>query len=239
MITLHGYTFDRLHQLARSSASNNYTLAADYIDLYAAAHGAMIDLLLSAEQAPSEYDLRYVGKAAIWQLVRDHRQTYGYRDREWGNGIGSAPRFNAFWSDWLSVAPSHETRIVERVALFQVLQRLKSIHQAAIVSLAVCDGDRDAAAAALRIKLGAFNFRLQSARAAAVALWHEHETPHRNPLSRPDHRRHRGDVAPCGSIGAAHRHRDRKERLCGLCAPVEAEYDRERKGRYAAARSAA
>lgn len=231
MITLHGFTLDRINQLARSSASNNYTMAADYIDLYAAAHGAMIDLLLTADEAPTEYDLRYAGKAAIWQLVKDHRQTYGYRDREWDNGLGSAPRFNAYWSDWLGVKPSHEGKVVERIALFQILQRLNPTYRVALVALAVCDGDRDAAATALRISRKAFDFRLQTARRDAIALWHQGETPHRVHLHRTDRRRHRGEVAPCGTIGAVFRHRARKEQLCELCAPVEVAYDRERKAR--------
>lgn len=231
MITLHGYTLDQIHGLARSSAGNNFTWAADYIDLYAAAHGAMIDLLLAAEAAPEVYDLARAGKAAIWNLVKDHRQTYGYRDREWTNGIGSAPHFNAFWSDWLTVAPSHENRVVERIALHQILTRIKPIHQAALVALAVCDGDRDAAASALHLNLGAFNARLQGARKEVIALWHQGETPCRVHLRRLDRRRHRGEVAPCGTTAAVFRHRSRKEQLCELCAPVEVAYDRERKAR--------
>jgi len=108
---------------------------------------------------------------------------------------------------------------------------MRPIDQEALVVLAVCDGDRDTAAAAFGIKRNAYDVRLQTARARAINMWHEHETPHRVHLSRPDRRRHRGDVAPCGSIGAVFRHRARKERLCELCAPVEADYDRGRKAR--------
>lgn len=231
MITLHGHSWDRIHQFARSSAANNYTHAADYVDLYAAAHGAMIDLLLTADEPPTEYDLRYAGKAAIWQLVKDHRQTYGYRDREWANGLGSAPKFNAYWSDWLSVMPSHEGQIVERTALYQILRRMNPTYRVAIVALAACDGDRDAAAAALRISRKAFDMRLLVARRDAIALWHQGETPNRTHLRRTDRRRHRGEVAPCGTTAAMHRHRNHKEPLCELCAPIGLAYERDRKKR--------
>ena len=237
MITLHGFTLDRVHDLARSSASSNFTAAVDYMDLYVAAHGAMIDMLLTADAPPTEYDLRYAGKAAIWQLVRDHRHTYGYRDREWDNGVGSAPKFAAYWADLLGVTASHETKVVERVALFQILDIMRPTYRVALIALAVCDGDRDAAAEALRINRRAFDARLQTARRDAIALWHQGETPSRTHLRRPDRRRHRGEVAPCGTRAAAYRHRNRREPLCELCAPVEAAYDRDRKARAKAAKT--
>lgn len=230
MITVHGYGLDRIHQLARSTASSNYAAVADYRDLHAAAHGAMIDLLLAADQPPTELDLRYAGGDGIRDLIRAQRQTYGYRNREADNGVASAPRFNAYWSDWLTVTPSHETKVTERIALFQILYQMNPTYRAALIALAVCDGDRGAAAAALRLRRGTFDLRLNIARQRAARLWHQGETPHRTHRARPDHCRS-SRVAPCGTTAAMHRHRNHKEPLCELCAPVGLAYERDRKAR--------
>lgn len=225
----HGYTLDDLDRLARSAAGSNYTMAADYRDLYHAAWSAIVDLLIETDERPEPYDLARVGKAAIWQLVRDHRQTYGYRDREWDNGIGSAPRFAMFWYAPFDHGP--ESAVVERTAVPQILAALTERQRQALTAVAAVDGDRTRAAAALGINEKALDHQLRMARRACLALWLEGETPRQVTLRRLDYRRHRGEVAPCGTRAAMFRHRDRKERLCEACAPVEVEYDRERKAR--------
>lgn len=230
LLLKHGYTLADLHRMARMSAGTNRTMAADHRDLLDTAWSAIAEAIYAADVWPSEHSLLEIGKGAIWALVRDHRQTYGYRDREWDAGLGSAVRFATYWLN-PTVVPSPEEPIVERVALPRILAALTERQREVLATVAAWGGDRVEAAAALGIDEKALNHQLRMARRTCLALWLEHETPHQAPRRRLDRRNHRGEVAPCGTIGAVFRHRDRREQLCEACAPVEVEYDRERKGR--------
>lgn len=225
----HGYTLADLHRMARMSAVANHTMAADHRDLLDTAWSAIAEAIYTAETWPSEHDLLRVGKGAIWALVKDHRQTYGYRDREWDAGLGSAPRFAAYWLSTVTQSP--EDHIVERAALPQILATLPESQREAVAAFAAWDGDRPKAALALAINEKAFDRRLLMARRACLALWLEGETPRRVLKRHPDRRNHRGELAPHGTSAAMHRHRDRREHPCEACAPVGTAYDRERKAR--------
>jgi DNA-directed RNA polymerase specialized sigma24 family protein len=227
----HGYTLADIEQLAKSAAANNHTMAADHRDLHYAAWSAIIDLLYANDTPPSRHDLAYAGKAAIWQLVRDHRRTYGYADRDWYNGLGSAPRFASYWHQ-PAEAP-HEERYVEETAVRQIFATLTDRQREVLLAAAAHDGDYVAAAEALKMPRGSYSTWLSLARRAVAEAWHAPETPHR-PAGRPgtfNRRKHRGEVAPCGTLSAVHRHRGRKEPLCELCAPIGTAYERERKAR--------
>jgi DNA-directed RNA polymerase specialized sigma24 family protein len=227
----HGYTLADLDVLAKSAAANNHTMAADHRDLYHAAWSAIVDLLYASEYPPARHDLAREGKAAIWRLVRDHRQTYGYHERDWYNGIGSGPRFATYWHQ-PAEAP-YEERFTDHLAVGQVFAALPARLQQVLLAAAAHDGDYIAAATALDMPPGSYRTWLSQARRAAAALWHAPEHPYRPSGRRGtfNRRRHRGEVAPCGTLSAAWRHRDRGERLCELCAPVESEHDRQRRKR--------
>jgi len=233
----HGYTLADLHRMARMSAAANRTYAADVRDLLDAAWSAIAEAIYVADIWPSEHSLLQVGKGAIWALVKDHRQTYGYRDREWDAGLGSAPRFCAYWLG-TRVTAGPEERVVERHALPPILAALPESQREALAAVAAWNGDRPAAAVALGLKERTLDRRLLLARRTCLALWLEGETPRRVPNRRLDRRNHRGEVAPCGTVAAVFRHRDRRESLCELCAPIEVQYDRERKTRRRKARTA-
>ncbi|MEV5819255.1 hypothetical protein AB0L22_08780 [Micromonospora haikouensis] len=257
----HGYTLADLHRLARQSAGTNRSMAADHRDLLDTAWSAIAEAIYTAEHWPSEHALLTAGRAAIWRIANSHRTTYGYRNREWDADLASAPRFCAYWLG-ARVTASPEESIVERVALPAVMAALGEPYRAAIVALAThqgtadaralsgedcghCGGpwadhtDRDAATCSLGLTRAAFNRRLQVARRTCLQLWLEHETPHKVPMRHPDRRNDSRPVQPCGTPAAARRHRDRKETLCALCAPVERAYDRDRKARRRQALEAA
>jgi DNA-directed RNA polymerase specialized sigma24 family protein len=224
----HGYTLADLHRLARASASSNRTTAADYRDLIDTAWDAITELLFTATDPPTEHDLLTEGKAAIWRLVKDHRQTYGYRDRQWDAGLASAPNFVKFWHTPQDHGP--EEPVVERLAVPQILSALAERERAVLVAVAAARDDYCLAAKALGWSEKLVHYWLGRARRRCADLWHQGEIPHRQ-RGTLNRRRHRGEVAPCGTMSAAFRHRSRKERLCELCAPLEAEYDRERHAR--------
>jgi DNA-directed RNA polymerase specialized sigma24 family protein len=221
-----GYTLAEVQRFAQSAAANNHTMAADHRDLVHAAWSAIVDLLYTAQEPPSRHDLATEGRKGIWQLVRDHRQTYGYRDRDPYNGIGSAPHFAAYWQ--MPAEPSHEERFIEQVAVRQVFNALTDRQREVILAAVAHDGDYLAAAESLGMSRGSFTACLSQARRAAAAWWHAPETPHRG-SGTFNRRKHRGEVAPCGTVSAVHRHQARGERMCDLCAPIRTKYDQERR----------
>jgi DNA-directed RNA polymerase specialized sigma24 family protein len=149
----HGYTLADLDVLAKSAAANNHTMAADHRDLYHAAWSAIVDLLYASEYPPARHDLAREGKAAIWRLVRDHRQTYGYHDRDWYNGIGfRSPRFATYWHQ-PAEAP-YEERFTDHLAVGQVFAALPARLQQVLLAAAAHDGDYIAAATALDMPPG-------------------------------------------------------------------------------------
>jgi DNA-directed RNA polymerase specialized sigma24 family protein len=227
----HGYTLAEVRRLAHAAAANNHTMAADHRDLVHAAWSAIIDLLYTATEPPTRHDLATEGRKGIWQLVRDHRQTYGYRDRDPYNGIGSAPHFAAYWQ--MPAEAPHEERFVEQVAVWQVFNVLTDRQREVLLAAAAHDGDYHAAAESLGMSRGSYTAWLSQARRAASAWWHTPETPYRAPGRRGTFNRrvHRGEVAPCGTLPAVHRHKARGERMCELCAPIRTVYDRERRNR--------
>lgn len=227
----HGYTLADLDELTTAALRHDRSLAMNYRDRRDIAWSAIAEALYAAEVWPRRESLVQVGWQAIYAEVRKSRQEHGYRGREWDAGHGSAPHFAAYWFLQATVTRSHEERVVERAALPAILSALTDGQRQVLGALAAFDGDRSAAAAALGCTEKALNQQLLLARRTCLALWLEHETPRRVPLRRLDARRHRREVAPCGTSGGVRRHRTNRESLCELCAPVGREYDKTRKAK--------
>ncbi|MFV2094848.1 hypothetical protein ACFHW1_05065 [Micromonospora sp. LOL_014] len=232
VVLAHGFRLSDLHRMARQSAATNRTMAADHRDLLDTAWSAIALELYTADTPPSEHDLLAVGKGAIWAMTKQHRQAYGYRDREAAAGMGSAPRWATYWWDFGRPTPSPEPSVVERLTLPRLLAALRAPYRDAIAALAAHDGDREAAAAALGISMAAMQRRIHVARARCLALWLEGETPARRVKAQPDRKRSSTPLAPCGTPAAARRHRARRETLCPECLTAETAA---RKARRAAA----
>lgn len=224
-VVCHGYTLADLDSLARVAARNNHTMAADHSDLYHAAWSAIVDALIEAETPPPRHELARLGKGAIWQLARDQRQTYGYRDRDPYAGIGSAPRFAAYWTP--GTAPSPEDKIVDRVAVTQIWSALTDRDRLMLAAAAACDSDYHAAAAMQSMPVSSYRSYLSTARRAVVSLWLEGETPHRvrGSLNR---RLDRIVGGPCGTLASARRHVRNRDH-CPVCAPLLAAHESARR----------
>lgn len=214
-----GYQLGDLHRLSRVAAAANRHMAADHQDLIDAAWSAMAERLYAGDTPPTDRDLAIAGQNAIRAIAQDHRQTYGYRNRAWDAGLGSAPRFVTYWQDH-RVTPSHEDGIVERLTAPQLVAALTPHQRSVIGAVAAHNGDRQAAADALGCTEHALSMQLRRARRAALALWLEHETPARPPRRRLDNRPVIGG-APCGTESAASRHRRRREPLDDACRQAE------------------
>ena len=223
-----GYGFEDLWSIARNSASANRFLGHDHVDLIQAAFDALVDALLDAEDEPSPRDLYAAGKTGIQQLVRGHRQAYGFKDRDGFNGVGSAPMFARYWAPVHHESP-FEDRVVESIATEQILDVLSYRDRSVLVALAV-RGGYPAASESLGMPAGSYNAYISRARRAYFDLWHEGETP-RKQTGYFAKRNHRVERQPCGTYAALRRHRKNKEPIDEACRLAGREYEQARKSR--------
>lgn len=122
------------------------------------------------------------GWQAIYRHVRDGIRQRGYTDsRDWSEDAPNRPRFLMFWGS--GVTPSHEDRVVERIATHQVLDLLNGPYRDAVLALAAHE-DYMRAAEALGINYGAFVARIGVARKRVDAAWYGGETPPRRKTDR-------------------------------------------------------
>lgn len=173
----HGYTLSDLHQMTAAAVKADRLLAMDYRQRWDIAWSAIATALYEAEHWPRREFLVQEGWKAIYRHIRDGLRQRGYSDeREWSSADPTMPRFVQFWG--AGVTPSHEDRIVERLATVQVLPKVGDVYRDAITALAA-HGDYHAAAEALGISYTALTVRLSTGRRQFLRHWHEGETPHR------------------------------------------------------------
>jgi hypothetical protein len=130
-----GWTLQEIHTLARTAALANKWLVSDFTIRYEAAWDGIIDALLQAEARPEAHDLARAGKGAVSRgLLKDFCHTYGVADRDLCAGVGSAPRFAAYWLD--PGCESAQDQLTERIALRQVLAALGERHAEVLTALA-------------------------------------------------------------------------------------------------------
>lgn len=173
----HGYTLAQVQQMAKAAVNMAGAYASDYLDRLDAAYGAIVIHLYEAPHWPTRHQLQQAGATAVSRMVETELRQRGYRRGNGYNGAGSAPRFAAYWGGHL-VHPSPENRIVERVAVGQVLPALFPREMAALTALAATD-DYQAGADLLGVTYSTFCDNVRRARLRIFALWHEGETPRR------------------------------------------------------------
>lgn len=169
----YGYTLAALHRLARLAALGVGARAADFQGRYDTAYSAIAEHLYTAEHPPREHNLITVGRAAILDEEREAARSHGQIRAD-----ESAPRFVVYWEWAARTTPSPETRVVERVAISQILATLPPTQYASVQARAAFP-DQRAAAAALGVNVKNFCSNLRYARTKSLALWHEGETPSR------------------------------------------------------------
>lgn len=216
-----------LDDIAKRAARSNWFNGADYTDLYHSAWSAVIDLYYTRDTTPTRHELATEARAGIWRFARDQRRTYGYLDRDPWNGLGSAPRFAAYWGTTSTPHSPFEDRVLEELALAAVWPRLSDRDRQVLTAQATHEDNR-AAAAALGYATGSYSVYLAQARRAFLALWHDWETPRRitGYISR---RNHQVTLQPCGTHAAWRRHKKNREPVDEACAAASREYDRIRK----------
>lgn len=167
-----GWTLTTLDRLARSVVSNNRTWwpAGDREDLYAAAWHGIVEHLYSTDTVPSRNDLMEAGRRALTTDVKDNMRHHGARRDGTNNGL----KYAQYWEWHGRTAPSPENRIVDHLALQQILPTLTPGQRRALEALAAT-GDYQAAARLLG--LGDVKSQLMHGRRRFRELWHEGETP--------------------------------------------------------------
>lgn len=170
----HGYTLHDVQHLTRLTLRlDRWYTAGDMEERYNAVWFAIVEALLTADEAPSRSDLLRAGTEASDALVRDEMRTHGRCTLNTGQPM---PRFHAYWNP--SNAPSPEPRVVERNALEQIWPQLQPRQQQALTALAAT-GDYEKAAAALGVATGTFTVLVSAGRRRFYTWWHEHEAPSR------------------------------------------------------------
>lgn len=169
----HGYTLDDLDRIARTAVALNvkWWSAGDRWQQADIARSGAVEHLYAAETAPAEKDLVYAARIALSDEVNGYKQMHGISHKG-----GTAPQFAKYWhhvgdEPW-------EDRLVERIALSQILSRLTEAQREAVTAFAGA-GNYAAAAEALGIELRALRSRLHNARTAFAAHWYAPETPGR------------------------------------------------------------
>jgi ribosomal protein L13E len=153
---------------------------------YQAAWDGALDALLDVPdgaQPPTEKDLALTAARAVSSASAIERHHHGLTVR----GAG-APRHAVYWRDLTAPTPSPEARVVNRIAIAQILPRLTDLDRQAVAALAAAD-DYAAAAALLGITYNTFTVRISAARRRFLRLWHEHENGKPRTIWRPDRRR--------------------------------------------------
>lgn len=222
---LWGYSVADLDRLAYYAVKGHlhWWTGGDRGDQKQAAWEGITDLLLAAEERPSENDLVWAGTRAIGVQVRGERRHRGVPH----DASATGEKFDLYWAHHARAAPSPEEGVTDRIAVPQILAALTRRQMEAVNALAAY-GDYQAAADAMGADYKLFHRHLSDARARFRRLWHEGETPPAG-MWRQDRRANMERLADeeiCGSPSGWNRHRKNREVPCEPCREAHNAYDR-------------
>lgn len=187
---MHGYTLADLDGIARQVLRMDRWNGGDADERYATVWHAIAEDLLTAKARPSRQGLLSTGLLASDRHVQDEMRHHG-RDRDHGNTGKIRPHFERYWYAGPPSFP--EGRIVEDIALRQVLPLLTPAQYQALTALALHEG-YTAAAEATGKTYDTHYTLIKQARQRIYAAWHQDETPPKRPW-RKDTRRGQSTVA--------------------------------------------
>lgn len=169
----YGLTLADLDRLARTACTADRSLAGDMTTRFDIARSAIALALIEADTPPTWHELVRAGWQAIYADIREARHMYGIPRDDTSSGVCSASRYATYWRP-IQDDPV-EDRLVEALAVHQILDMLTDPYRDAVTALAV-HGDYQAAADALGITYRALVGRLRTARRQARAWWFAPET---------------------------------------------------------------
>lgn len=210
----HGYNLATLGDLTRTAVHGLGPMGMDWHDRYDVAWSAIAEAVCAAAEAPSPGDLVQAGRDALYAAVRATVSAHGHYvgGRDADRGFGSSPAFARYWT---FPPVSFEAVVVERLALRAVMAALPDMARHVLATSAAVGPDL---APALGVPAKRAARWLREARSAALALWHDHETPRTVAPIRPRAR----SVAPCGTRAGYARHRYHREDACQPCRAANA-----------------
>jgi DNA-binding CsgD family transcriptional regulator len=171
-LLVHGFTLGHVEWIARWAVGCHRNRGG-YVqpDAYDIAYGGVAEALYAAEQTPTLLDLIRAGVDTLKEEIRTDMKAHGRHPSRPGVG----PRYVAYW--WgQRVTHFPEDRIIDRIALVEILPLLTKRQCEAVVAFAAT-GSSDATAEALGISVKTARNHLVAARHTFRLWWHEHETP--------------------------------------------------------------
>lgn len=183
----------QIDNASRAAALHCWSQVLPMDERYEVAWGAIAEAAASSDQRIRYNDMIQIGKEAIDDEARD-----------WGrhHGRSNGRSFQAFWLDRYELDAANtqfEDRLVDNVALGQVLAVLPSRMATALIALAVA-GDLAGAAALLGQHYDTVTRNVRDGRRAIYAMWFEGQTPPTPPIDRrvESYERPRADQCPQG-----------------------------------------
>jgi transcriptional regulator with XRE-family HTH domain len=188
---------------------------AAFEDRYDTAWAIVAEYLYTCAEPPSDELLIGVGSNGVRREQRADLRSWGWTTADEG-GVRATVGFETYWWQSASVTRSPEERIVDALALQQILPALADQDREVLVALAAHEYSIPKAARALDLTVGAMTGRVNRARDRFLALWHEHESPTRK-WRRQYPRLPEERLKPCGTPSAYQRHIRHGEYACDEC----------------------
>lgn len=175
----HGYTLADVSGIAKQAVDRCLGAALGRVDRYELAWSAIVEHLYAADDPPDRIDLIFAGQRAIWDELDERTRDAGYHGGRLDSGAGTSPGWQRYWTMHAAIVQSHEDSVVERLALYQILPRIRPLHRSTIVALAA-HGEYQAAADGLGMPKGRMIVYLAEGRKRFRYWWHQGETPSRH-----------------------------------------------------------
>jgi hypothetical protein len=166
----HGYTLTDIDRMARQACAADRSLAGDMTTRYDTAWSAIAVALVEAQRWPRPEALVRAGWQAIYAEIRAMRHTYGYSEHTGDLG----PRAAAYWTR--RPIDHAEDRVVEPLAVAQIMPTLTPAEHRAITALALHD-DYQAAADAIGVRYQTLHMAIRAARVRFRRRWYAPDTP--------------------------------------------------------------
>lgn len=171
----HGYTLASITRLARWVVSHGRYQGSDVADRIDAAWFAMIEHLYTCDDPPHPSALTSAGISGVDRYIAGEMHAHGRQRTERGGGM--LPSFECYWT-----TGTHKTlledRVVERIALKQIMPLLTARQTEVVHALAAAENYRGAAQL-LDMNPATFNVTIRDARRRFLAAWHQGEVPSR------------------------------------------------------------
>lgn len=180
----HGYTLRDIDRLSSTAIRiNAWYRNIDAEERLAAARCAIVDVLYSNTEAPSERTLFSAAVDAADKLTYSAGAAYGIPAGHGSQGAPRRPGFSAYWKTVAGGSAGFDTKVVEAVALWQILAQLTEQQRQTLIAFAA-DDERQAAADRLGVSVRTLARLLADSRRRFIELWFGDETPPAQPRNR-------------------------------------------------------